>query len=199
MLLTIRPLFSCSPEFRFVFITLILLTVGDIKSNLGPRRRDSYYNFSVCRWNLNSITAHNFEKINLPEAYHTINRFDVICLSESYLYSSIASDNDDLNIKVYSLYRADHPNNAKRCGACAYITESLPVRCLSNTYLQECLMLEISINNKKGYVVSLYPLVKLQMNLTPSLALSYTGFFELQKHGREAFCPPILTFVLEQQ
>ena len=32
----------------------------------------------------------------------------------------------------------------------------LPVKCLSNAYLQECLLLEISINNKKGYVVSLY-------------------------------------------
>ena len=29
-------------------------------------------------------------------------------------------------------------------------------RCLSNTYLQDCLILEVSINNKKGYVVSLY-------------------------------------------
>ena len=102
------------------------------------------------------MTAHNFEKINLLEAYNTINKFDVICLSESYLDSSIASDNDNLNIKGYNLYRADHPNNVKRGGVCAYIRESLPVRCLSNTYLQEYFILEISINNEKGYVVSLY-------------------------------------------
>ena len=38
----------------------------------------------------------------------------------------------------------------------AYIRESLPARCFSNTYLQECLILEVSINNKKGYVVLLY-------------------------------------------
>ena len=50
------------------------------------------------------MTAHNFEKINLLEAYNTINKFDVICLSESYLDSSIASDNDNLNIKGYNLY-----------------------------------------------------------------------------------------------
>ena len=56
------------------------------------------------------MTAHNFEKINLLEAYITINKFDVICLSESYLDSCIASDNDNLNIKGYNLYRADHPN-----------------------------------------------------------------------------------------
>ena len=103
------------------------------------------------------MTAHNFEKINLLEAYNTINKFDVICLSESYLDSSIASDNDNLNIKGYNLYRVDHPNNVKRGGVCAYIRESLPVRCIGNAYLQECLILEISINNKKGYVASLYP------------------------------------------
>ena len=77
-------------------------------------------------------------------------------LIHSRFDSSIASDNNELDIKGYNLYRADHPNNVKRGGVCAYIRESLTVRCFSNAYLQECLILEISINNKKGYVVSLY-------------------------------------------
>ena len=38
----------------------------------------------------------------------------------------------------------------------AYIRKSLDVRCFSHKYLQECLILGISINNKKGYVLSLY-------------------------------------------
>ena len=75
---------------------------------------------------------------------------------ESYPYSSKASDNDDLDIKVYKLLKDEHPNNIKRDGVCAYIKKSLPVRCLSNTYLQECFILEISINNKKRYAFSLY-------------------------------------------
>ena len=37
-----------------------------------------------------------------------------------------------------------------------YIKESLPDRCLTSTCLKEYLLLEISINNKKVYVVSLY-------------------------------------------
>ena len=155
MFSTIRPLFSCSSGFRFVFITLILLTCVDTESNPEPRRRDSCYNFSVCHWNLNNTTAHNFQKINLFEVYNN-NKFDAICLLESYLDSSTASNNDDLNIKGYNLYRADHPNNAKTGGVCPYIRESLPVKCLSNAYLQECYILEISINNKKGYVASLH-------------------------------------------
>ena len=43
------------------------------------------------------MTAHNFEKINLLK---TINKFDVICLSESCLDSSIASDNNNLILRV---------------------------------------------------------------------------------------------------
>ena len=103
LLPTMRPLFSCSSEFRFVFVMLILFICSDIESNSGPRKCNFCYNFSVCHWNLNSMTAQNFEKINLFEGYNTINKFDVICLSESYLDSSIASDNDDLNIKGYNL------------------------------------------------------------------------------------------------
>ena len=30
------------------------------------------------------------------------------------------------------------------------------MRCLPNSYLNKCLILEVSINNKRGYVVSLY-------------------------------------------
>ena len=39
---------------------------------------------------------------------------------------------------------------------CVYFKESLPVRCLPKSYLKECLILEVSINNKRVYVVSLY-------------------------------------------
>ena len=92
---------------------LILLICDDTESNSGPRRRDSCYNFSVCHCNLNSMTAHNFEKINLLEVHNTNSKFNVICLSESYLDSFIESDNDDLNIKGYSLYRVDQSNNVK--------------------------------------------------------------------------------------
>ena len=64
---------------------LILLTCGDIESNPGPGKHDSRYNVSVCHWNLNDITARSFEKIDLLEACNTISKFNVICLSESYL------------------------------------------------------------------------------------------------------------------
>ena len=55
-----------------------------------------------------------------------------------------------------TILRADQPGNIKDVVVCVYFKESLHVRCLPNSYLKECLILEVSINNKKGYIVSLY-------------------------------------------
>ena len=74
--------------------------------------------------------------------------------------SSVSSDNDNLYIKDNDLVRADHPGNVKRVVINVYFKESLPVSCLLNPHLKECLIFEVSINNKKGYVVS--------MNRSPS-------------------------------
>ena len=52
--------------------------------------------------------------------------------------------------------RTDYPNNVKRESVCAYVRESLPVPNFSNSYLSECLTLEVTISNKKGYVIILY-------------------------------------------
>ena len=54
------------------------------------------------------------------------------------------------------MVRADHPNNIKRSGVCAYFRESLAVRVVANHYLSECLILEVNLKNKKEYLVSLY-------------------------------------------
>ena len=52
--------------------------------------------------------------------------------------------------------RTDRPNKVKRGDASAYIRESLPVRNFSNSYLRESSTLEVTISNKKGYVITLY-------------------------------------------
>ena len=85
-------------------------------------------------------------------------------LSESYLDSSVSSDIDNLYIQDYKLVRADHPGKVKRGDVCIHFKKSLPVSCLSNPYLKECLIFEVSINNKRGYIVSIHQ-VKLPMIL----------------------------------
>ena len=94
---------------RFVFVFLMLFVCGDIE--LNP--------------NSNSITAHNFAKIDLLQAYNTIYQYDMICLSESYLDVSVSSDTDNLNINGYKLVRADHPGNVKTGAACVFILRDL--------------------------------------------------------------------------
>ena len=79
-----------------------------------------------------------------------------ICLSETYLDSSITSDHVCLDLEGYQLVRADHPNNVKRGGICIYYRESLPVRVINLPYLQEALRLELNDQNKKIIISSLY-------------------------------------------
>ena len=52
------------------------------------------------------------------EAY-TVSKFDIICLSESFLDSSILTENDNLKTNGYKMVRVDHPNNVKRGDVCS--------------------------------------------------------------------------------
>ena len=86
---------------------------GDIELNPGPKP-NSCKSFSICHWNLNSITSHNFIKVSLLAAYNSIHKFDIICLSETYLNSETISNNENLNIPGHNLIRTDHLSNTKR-------------------------------------------------------------------------------------
>ena len=81
---------------------------------------NSNQSFSICHWNLNSISAHNYKKISRLRAYTSIHKFEVICISETYLDSDTSDDDDNLKIAGYNLIRADHPANTKRGGVCIY-------------------------------------------------------------------------------
>ena len=110
--------------------------------------------FSVCHWNLNSITGHNFLKFPQLKAYISIYKNDFICLSETYLDSSIPDNLID--IKGYNLVRADNLDNIKRGEVCIYYKESLSIRIKSLPYFKEVLFLEIIHNNKKVVVSVIY-------------------------------------------
>ena len=84
--------FYFSVLLTFVYHILLYLIIsnrsGDIEKNPEPKA-NSCQSFSICHWNLNSISMHNFLKLSLLQAYITVHEFDVICLSETYLDSSI--------------------------------------------------------------------------------------------------------------
>ena len=47
---------------------------GNIEPNTGPRKRNTCCNVSICNGNAYSITAHNFEKVDLLEACNTVKK-----------------------------------------------------------------------------------------------------------------------------
>ena len=73
------------------------------------------------------MAARDFIKVPLVEAFITSNNFDLVCLSETFLDSTIPNDDVNIQINGYSLLRADHPNNIKGGGVCIYFKESLPL------------------------------------------------------------------------
>ena len=86
---------------RRIWVCSILITLsGDIEKNPGPKP-SSCDTFSICHWNLNSISANNFIKISLLRAYFSAHNFDILYLSDTYLDSSISSNDNNLTIPGY--------------------------------------------------------------------------------------------------
>ena len=106
----------------FLYISCFLLCHGDIELNSGPRKLKEN-TFSICHWNLNSITAHNFSQNAQLETYISTYKQDFTCLSERYLDFSIPDNLID--VKGNNLVCSDHPDNIKAGGVCITRSPSL--------------------------------------------------------------------------
>ena len=151
--------------FHFWICELQVILSGDVELNPGPKP-NSGQNFSICHWNLNSIPAHNFLKNSLLNAYNSLHKFDIICLSETYLDSSILPQDPNLEMQRYTLIRADHASNIKRGGVCVYYKNHLPLKLLNIHYLQECIPLNQVL--KTNFVLLLH-FIEPQVNHTVKL------------------------------
>ena len=127
----------------------------DVEINPGPLSNCKEY-LSICHWNLNSTSAHDYSKLFLLKAYIILHKFDIICLSETNLDSTVPNDDDKLRIPGYTLIASDHPSNTKRGAVCIYHKSSLPLRVINIGYLHECLSFELQIGNKICNFVGLY-------------------------------------------
>ena len=92
---------------------LIILS-GDVEVNAGPKNSVSEC-LSICHWNLNSILLHDYFKLFLLKSYISVHKFD-ICLSKTYLDTTVPLDDENLVISGYNFTRSDHPSNTKRGG-----------------------------------------------------------------------------------
>ena len=99
---------------QFIWVHVLLIRQSDdIETNPGPKPNPCH-SFSICHWNLNSLTAQNYLKVSLLRVYVAIRKFDVVRLSETYLDWPNLSDDDNFNLPGYNAVRADHPSNTKK-------------------------------------------------------------------------------------
>ena len=113
---------------------------------------------NVCQFVTRTSTA--YWPMTIPDYFFwrhiSVHKFDIICLSETYLDSTFPIDDDNLVIPGYNLIRSDHPPNTKRGGVCVYYKIYLPVRVLNISYLKECLDFELKIGDKYCNFIALY-------------------------------------------
>lgn len=84
--------------FTSVFLSIKLLKHGDIEVNLDPKPKYPQ-SFSICHWNLNSITVHNIRKFLHLKVSNSIHKYDIMYLSKTYLDSSMALDESSLYLE----------------------------------------------------------------------------------------------------
>ena len=127
-------IFYCFLELLWITRSRIGMS-GDAEVNLGPKR-NSYQSqiFLLCHWNLNSLIAYSFARVSLLTAYVSVNKFDIVCLWETFFISDILADDENLQMPGYSIARVDHPSNIKRGGVCVYYKTSLPLILLDIKY-----------------------------------------------------------------
>ena len=131
----------------FVFRTILLS--DDVETNPGPDTLD------FCCWNLNSITAHDFLRVSLIEAYNSVYNYDLIGIVETHLDGTV--DEERLSLDGYSLHKNNHPQNVKRGGVGLYVKDSLPSKHRPDLVtLPECVVCELQINRKKYFFVVVY-------------------------------------------
>ena len=126
---------------------------GDVEMNPGPLSNCKEY----------SQSATGISTVYLPMTIlnyffwkHILHKFDIICLSETYLDSTTPNDDGKLQIPGYTLICSDHPSNIKRGGVCIYYNSSLPLRVINIGYLHECLSFELQIGDKICNFLALY-------------------------------------------
>ena len=127
----------------------LLLLCGDVELNPRPNQNTAKEP-SICHWNLNSVAAHDFAKLVLFKAFNSIHKFDIICLSEIYLDSSVLCNDSNLEVPGYNLVCSDHLSNKKCGGVCIYYKSYLPSRIIDIYYSNECVRFKLMVEVSKS-------------------------------------------------
>ena len=105
---------------------------------------------------LERVSAHNFSKVFLLRTYISIHKFCVICASATFLNADTTFDYDNLKIEGYDIVRSDHISTSRRGGVFICYKQSFVFKILDTTYLEECIVFQVSVRNKLFHFISLY-------------------------------------------
>ena len=104
---------------------------------------------------MNSISAHDFLRVSLIEAYNSLYNYDLIGIAETHLDDSV--DQERLILKGYEFINCDHPLNSKRGGVGLYVKDSLPKKERPDiATLPESIVCELNLDRKKYFFVVVY-------------------------------------------
>ena len=134
----------------------IIILSGDIETNPGPKNSFSNQSLGINHWNVNSLSSHIYKKVSLLSGFISVQKLDIICLSETYLNSKTSTDDGNLEIPGYNIIRKDHSSNTKRGVVCVYYKSTLHFKLINIKYFQQCITFEVRIGRKCRKFVCLY-------------------------------------------
>ena len=135
-------------------VRLIILS-GDfeVDSSLNNNNNEC---LSIFYWNLNSISAHDYSKSFLLKAFNSVHKLNITCLSETYFYSTVLFDDDNLAIPGHNFVCSDHLSTSKGRGGWLPCKSYLPIRVINIGCLKECLNFALTISHKSCNFVVVY-------------------------------------------
>lgn len=86
--------------------------------------------------------------MSLRHAYISVNKFNIIYFSQTYLESSVSSDDVNLEVPGYNLVCPDNITNTKRGGFCISCRDILRLKVIYIQFLNACINFEIRIGRK---------------------------------------------------
>ena len=142
--------------FYILVLQILLILSGSVEINPGPTD-PIMKKKSLAVWNLDSLSARDFARIPLIEAFQSTYNFDVLGICESMLTKK--HTNEDLLIEGFSPdpFRSDKAVDMRHGDVCLYFKESLPIKQRRDLErLPETIVAEIKLKRKKIFFVLSY-------------------------------------------
>ena len=71
--------------------------------------------------------------------------YEIICISERFLDSTISDDDNILHMEQFNLIRADHTDNIKGGEVCLYLKKGLALRKIELSHINKCLLCGVNV------------------------------------------------------